>query len=191
VRWRERGDQPPSALALASPYEAEARCSTTRRTSGVGTTGQVTATGDPERPRLITQVETTPATTDAGQVVDTIQARLAAKPLLPGEHLLAAGSVDTAILLGSRAAHGVAVVGPVRTDHRWQAQAGQGFDAASFALDGEAPRVRCPRGRRARPGSRARTRGATPASGCSAPARCAPPAPAAATARGRRGQAGR
>jgi transposase len=146
VRWRERGDQPPSSLAIASPYDAEARFSTKRRTSWVGTKVHVTETCDPGQPHLITHVETTPATTDDGQVVDTIHARLAAKQLLPGEHLLDAGYVDTALLLSSQAEHGVALVGPVRTDHSWQAKAGQGFDAASFVIDWEAQRVECPRG---------------------------------------------
>jgi transposase len=148
MRWREQAAQPPSALAIASPYDVEARFGTKRRTSWVGTKVHVTETCDPDRPHLLTQVETTPATTDDGQVVAPIHDQLAARQLLPGEHLMDAGYVDTELVLSSQAAHGVTIVGPVRTDHSWQAKAGQGFAAANFAIDWEGQAVTCPRGAR-------------------------------------------
>ena len=51
------------------------------------------------------------------------------------------------MLVGSQFEHGVRLVGPVRPDVSWQAQADQGFDIAHFAIDWEAQRVTCPEGK--------------------------------------------
>ena len=76
-----------------------------------------------------------------------IHAALAAKGLLPGDHLLDAGFVDVEVLVGSQFEHGVRLVGPMRPDVSWQAQANQGFDIAHFTIDWEAKRVTCPEGK--------------------------------------------
>jgi transposase len=44
-------------------------------------------------------------------------------------------------------AHGVHLVGPMRPDVSWQAQAHQGFDLAHFTIDWEAQQVTCPEGK--------------------------------------------
>ena len=49
--------------------------------------------------------------------------------------------------MGSRFEHGVRLVGPVRPDVSWQAQANQGFDIAHFTIDWEAQQVTCPEGK--------------------------------------------
>ena len=49
--------------------------------------------------------------------------------------------------MGSQFEHGVRLVGPVRPDVSWQAQANQGFDIAHFAIDWEARKVTCPEGK--------------------------------------------
>ena len=76
-----------------------------------------------------------------------IHAALAAKGLLPGDHLLDAGYVDVELLVGSRFEHGVRIVGPVRPDVSWKARANQGFDIAHFTSDREARKVTCPEGK--------------------------------------------
>src|SRR5262249_45687433 len=76
-----------------------------------------------------------------------IHAALAAKGLLPGDHLVDAGFVDVELLVGSQFEHGVRLVGPMRPDVSWQAQAGEGVDIAHFAIDWEAERVTCPEGK--------------------------------------------
>ena len=55
--------------------------------------------------------------------------------------------MDVELLVGSQFEHGVRLVGPVRPDVSWQAQANQGFDIAHFAIDWEAQRVTCPEGK--------------------------------------------
>jgi transposase len=50
-------------------------------------------------------------------------------------------------LMGSQFVHGVRLVGPMRPDVSWQAQANHGFDIAHFRIDWEAERVTCPEGK--------------------------------------------
>lgn len=104
-------------------------------------------TCEPDEPHLIVHVETTPATTHDSKVVETIHASLAAAELLPAEHLVDQGYVDTELLLTSQTAHGVALVGPVPGDQSWQAAAGHGFALTDFFVDWEAGTVQCPAGK--------------------------------------------
>jgi transposase len=96
---------------------------------------------------LITNVQTTPAVAADVEQTAPIHAALAAKGLLPGDHLVDAGFVDVELLVGSQFDHGVRLVGPMRPDVSWQAQSNQGFDIAHFTIDWEAERVTCPEGK--------------------------------------------
>jgi transposase len=107
----------------------------------------VTETCEPDQVHLITNVETTPAVAADVDQTAPIQTALATKGLLPGDHLLDAGFVDVELLVGSQFEHGVRLVGPMRPDVSWQAQANQGFDLAHFTIDWEAKRVTCPAGK--------------------------------------------
>jgi hypothetical protein len=40
----------------------------------------------------------------------------------------------------------VEVLGPIKVDTTWQAQAGKGFDVSDFTIDWENQRVTCPNG---------------------------------------------
>jgi hypothetical protein len=93
--WR-KGDPHWTACGLLE-IDPEARYGAKRDLTWVGYKAHVTETCDPDEPHLITHVETTPATTHDGQVVEAIHADLAHKELLPSEHI-----VDTALCgLGS------------------------------------------------------------------------------------------
>lgn len=146
VRWRNTEDLPPAARMINSPHDVEARYSVKRGTAWTGYKVHLTETCDPDRPHLITHVETTPATTQDWHLATVIHAGLAGKGLLPREHLLDAGYVDSGVLVASQTAHDVEVVGPVPLDNHWQARAGQGFAVACFVVDWEARRVTCPGG---------------------------------------------
>src|SRR4051794_12578552 len=106
-------------------------------------TAPLTETCDADMPRLITHVETTPATTPDDNMLAPIHAALAAHDVLPQEHLVDAGYTDANTLVTSQQLHGVTVVGPVALDPSWQARAGEGFEKASFVVDWEAQRVTC------------------------------------------------
>ena len=150
-RPREARDQPPKARAIASPYDPDARFHTKRATAWTGDTVHLTETGDDDAPHLITQVTTVPASTNDVAVTTEIQADLAARDLLPEEHLVDTGDVSGQHLLTSELAYGVEMVGPVLLDTSWQATADEGFDLTRFAIDWERQRVTCPQGKTSLP----------------------------------------
>jgi transposase len=147
VRWRTAADLAPAGQRINTPYDPEATFGNKRSTTWVGYKVHVTETCEPDQVHLITNVETTPAVAADVEQTAPIHASLAAKDLLPGDHLVDAGFVDVALLVGSRFEHGVRLVGPMRPDVSWQAQANQGFDIAHFTIDWEAKRVTCPEGK--------------------------------------------
>lgn len=147
VHWRDNNDIPPSGQMIASPHDVEARYSVKRHTSWTGYKAHLTETCDPELPHLITHVETTLATVPDAQLPAIHQA-LARKELLPNEHIVDAGYVDSEDIVESLNEHGISVVGPVPPDASWQAHAGVGFDVSCFTVDWEARRAICPEGHR-------------------------------------------
>jgi transposase len=150
VYWRETDNMPSTERVIHSPYDLEARFSQKRQTEWFGYKAHITETCDDDRPHLITHVETTSATTQDEQVTDTIHQALEAKNLLPKEHLLDRGYVDTQVLSESQEGYGVEVVGPIRIDSTWQARSGKGFDVTHFTIDWERQTVTCPNGQRSR-----------------------------------------
>jgi transposase len=147
VRWRTAADLAPAGQRINTPYDAEATFGNKRSTTWIGYKVHVTETCDSDQVHLITHVETTPAVAADVDQTAPIHAALAAKDLLPSDHLLDAGFVDVELLVGSQLEHGVRLVGPMRPDVSWQAQANQGFDIAHFRIDWEAERVTCPEGK--------------------------------------------
>jgi transposase len=146
IFWRQSDKLPPAERAIQSPFDVDARFSQKRQTKWVGYKAHLTETCDDDRPHLITHVETTLATTQDEQMTETIHQALEAKDLLPQEHLLDRGYVDITVLLDSPRKYGVEVIGPVKVDTTWQAQAGQGFDVSHFKIDWEHQTVTCPQG---------------------------------------------
>jgi transposase len=147
VRWRKAGDLPPAGRRIDSPYDPEATFGNKRSTTWTGYKVHLTETCEDDEVHLITNVETTPAVTADVDQTAPIHTKLAANGLLPGDHFLDAGYVDVELLVDSRSEHGVRLVGPVRPDVSWQAQAEDGFDISRFVVDWEARQVTCPEGR--------------------------------------------
>jgi len=146
VRWRDADDLPPASLLISSPYDPEARYGKKRDTEWSGYKVHLTETCDDAAPHLITNVETTPATTTDVAMTGTIHTHLAAKGLLPDEHIVDAGFMTADHVVTSQVDHGVDLIGPVPADTSWQAKAGQGFDTACFGIDWEARQATCPQG---------------------------------------------
>jgi transposase len=92
-------------------------------------------------------VETAPATESDVAAVAPIHRGLAAKALLPAQHLVDAGYPDADHLVTSRTGYGVDLLGPVHADSSWQARAAAGFDLTAFAIDWGARTVTCPQGK--------------------------------------------
>jgi transposase len=146
MRWREQADLPPCRESICSPYDPEARCATKRETTWIGYKVHLTETCDDDAPSIITHVETTPATTNDVEVVDTIQTALAEHDLLPQEHYVDTGYMDAENLITSQETHQVQLIGPVLPDSSWQARAQTGYDVARFTLDWESHQATCPQG---------------------------------------------
>jgi transposase len=147
VRWRRAADLPPAGQRIDSPYDPEATFGNKRSTTWTGYKVHLTETCEDAEVHLITNVETTLAVTSDVDLTAPIHTSLAARGLLPGDHLLDAGYVDVELVVSSQSEHGVRLVGPMRPDVSWQAQADQGYDIAHFAIDWEAQQVTCPEGR--------------------------------------------
>lgn len=150
VYWRtvEEHGQPPAAIGIRSPHDVEARYSDKRSVSWTGYKAHVTETCDEDKPRLITQVETTLATVPDHQVIDQVHEHLKAKEMLPGQHLVDGGYINAELLVRSQREYGVELYGPSHPDTAWQARAGQGFAAGDFHFDWNQQQATCPAGRR-------------------------------------------
>ncbi len=93
LRLGSAAELPRSAEQACSPYDPDARYSNKRDTSWVGYKVQVTETCDPacEGPHVITNVETTPATTPDDSMAAVVHQSLEKRGLLPGERLVDKG----------------------------------------------------------------------------------------------------
>jgi transposase len=150
IRLRTVADLPPAALLIGSPYDVDARLSTKRDTTWNGDNVHLTETCDAAGLNLITDVQTSPATTPDGQMTRPIQAALAMRQLLPAEQYVDCAYTDAATIIHSQTTHAIELVGPVQRDGSWQAQAEQGFALACFAVDWDAKHVVCPQGQPSR-----------------------------------------
>jgi transposase len=144
--WRDSKTtgKPAHRNLIVSPYDPEARNSTKRHTNWTGYKVHLTETCSENQPHLITNVETTPATTDDGALTQQIHLSLAQKNLLPRQHFLDTAYVDAEHLVTSQQVHQVELVGPVLADNSWQARLPEGNDLSCFAIDWEKKQVRCP-----------------------------------------------
>ena len=73
---------------------------------------------------------------------------LAAKDLLPNQHIVDAGYVDSHLIVTSRKQYGIDLVGPVRPNVSWQAKTDGGYDSSQFIVNWNTKRVTCPQGKK-------------------------------------------
>jgi transposase len=149
LRWRATDELPPCAEQICSPYDPDARYSTKREAGWVGYKVQLTETCDAAcvGPHLITDVETTPATTPDDNMVAVIHASLERRGLLPSEHLVDKGYTDSRVLVDGPRRYGTTIVGPVAADTSWQARVEGGLTKAAFRVDWERKVITCPTGK--------------------------------------------
>jgi transposase len=144
VRLRELCGRGAGDDRVESPYEAEVRF---RAKSGMHWTGymvHLTETCDAGAPHLILHTDTTPADVHEARRTSPIHAGLAAKGLLPSEHLVDSAYVSAELLVEARQRHGIDLVGPARRSMAWQRRVDGGFDQADFVVDWSTRQVRCP-----------------------------------------------
>jgi transposase/IS5 family transposase len=163
VRRREKapdGDGlPPGRDRLVSCYDLDARNSIKRETLWSGYKVHFTETCDEptgdtgqqptqeQVPNLITHVATTTATVPDVAMTATIHQHLAAKNLLPAEHLLDSGYPSAEIIVEATRLHDITVISPMLLDYSAQARAGAGYDKASFTYDFDTTQATCPQGK--------------------------------------------
>lgn len=150
MRWRDADDLPPASVAINSPYDVEARYSSKHSIKWVGYKVHYTETCDEQAPRLITNVELTPAPLPDTEMTTTVHQHLANADRLPAAHLVDAGYVDADHLVERWRDHQIDLVGPIPVDSSWQAHEGKGFDASAFSFDWDAEVAYCPQGKRSR-----------------------------------------
>jgi transposase len=112
----------------------------------VGYKLHLTETCDADHPDLITQVMTTPATTQDSVMGPTIQQDLANRDLLPGTHLLDSGYVEADLRVTAQTMHQIDVVGPPFGSYSRQWREGKGYNLQAFVIDWEAQQAHCPQG---------------------------------------------
>ena len=114
-----------------------------------------------EYPRLITQVETTVATTHDVNVTEKIQDDLIAKDLSPETQLVDMGYMEADLLVSSRN-KGIELVGPVPSSKSWQDRVDEALDHTQFHIDWEQRVAICPGGKTSASCSERQTRRGTP-----------------------------
>jgi Transposase DDE domain len=159
---RGKGELPPGALAIGSPYDTQARYGIKRGMGWRGYKAHFTETCEPDRPHLIVHVATTVATANDVDTVPGRHADLASGDLLPDEHLVDAGYVSVDHILAARADHGVELVGPLPPDSGWQARDEEGFDLTRFRIDWDRKQVTCPNNKTSRNWRQATSRNGLP-----------------------------
>jgi transposase len=147
VQWRRAGNLPPGAQAICSPFDPHARYSIKRQTTWTGYKVHLTETCASDAPHLIVHVITTPAPEQDNEIVPELHQALAEKDALPREHLLDQGYSDSHDWITARNTYGIEMLMPMRTDHSWQAQMGNGYALRNFRIDWVAQQVTCPEGK--------------------------------------------
>ncbi|WP_204137732.1 IS1182 family transposase [Halomicronema sp. CCY15110] len=147
VRLRSAQDLPPAGQRYDSPYDPQARYGNKRSNTWTGYKVHLTETCDENSLHLITHVETTQAHISDTDQTQPIHEALDRKALLPKEHVVDAGYVDGTLLVDSLQEFGIELIGPVRPDVSWQAQAANGYDLSQFQIDWEKQQVTCPEGK--------------------------------------------
>lgn len=148
VFWRvkEKLGQPPARDMIASPDDLEVRFAKKRNLEWIGYKVHLTETCQEDAPRLITDVETTPATRHDSKVTSHIQDKLATHGRLPEVHLVDEGYMEMDLLMESRK-KGVDLVGRLPARKNWQDRVEGAFDHTHFRIDWQNRTVTCPNGK--------------------------------------------
>ena len=93
-------------------------------------------------------METTQAHLADVDQTEPIHQSLADKELLPGQHLVDAGYVDSELLVTSQSDYQVQLFGPVRPNSSWQAQTEGAYDHTQFKVNWKKKQVTCPQGKK-------------------------------------------
>jgi hypothetical protein len=135
----------PSAVRPQSPYDPDARFSSKNggEIAWVGSKAHLTETCDEDRPHLVTDVHTSPATDPDATATALIADKLQARGLTPGTHLFDSG-YPTSAALATATARATLVIAPITRPGR-NAAAGT-FTPADFTIDWDRNTATCQNG---------------------------------------------
>jgi transposase len=148
VKLRAAADLAPCGSRFDSPYDIDARFGNKRSVTWTGYKVHLTETCDENQVHLITHAITTQAQVSDVTQTQPIHEALAAKDLLPNQHIVDAGYVDSNLIVTSRKQYGIDLVGPVRPNVSWQAKTDGGYDSSQFIVNWNTKRVTCPQGKK-------------------------------------------
>jgi len=148
VRLRAATDLAPSGSRFDSPYDTDARFGNKRSVTWTGYKVHLTETCDENQVHLITHAITTQAHISDVTQTAAIHQALATKDLLPSQHIVDAGYVDSNLIVTSRKQYQVDLVGPVRPNVSWQAKTPGSYDISQFSVNWKTKRVTCPQGKK-------------------------------------------
>ena len=148
VKLRAAANLAPSGSRFDSPYDIDARFGNKRSVTWTGYKVHLTETCDENQVHLITHAITTQAQVSDVTQTQPIHDALAAKDLLPNQHIVDAGYVDSHLIVTSRKQYGIDLVGPVRPNVSWQAKTDGGYDSSQFIVNWNTKRVTCPQGKK-------------------------------------------
>lgn len=181
TRKRDTVNMPKSSDLLQSPHDEDARCGRKRELRWVGYKVHFTESCDEEKPRLLTHIETTKATTNDIVVLQQIHEKLEEKELVPSEHLVDMGYTNGKQLVESEK-RGIQLIGPLAPITGWQSSVEGGMTQDQFAIDWEHKVATCPMNKTSYSWREEKTNRGTPVSkirfdkkdcdGCSARERC-------------------
>ncbi len=148
LRLKTVEELPPAAERVHSPYDSQARYSTKDTgdtpTEWVGSKAHLTESCDENLPNLVTDVHTTPATEPDVVATTTIQDKLIARDLAPGEHLMD-GGYPSAQNIAASARRDITLVAPVTVVTGRNANKST-FTPSEFTIDWAAGMATCPAG---------------------------------------------
>jgi len=150
LRLREPRDLPPAGVLADSPYDRDARYGTKRTDNWTGYKVHITETCDEDAMHLVTNVMTTPANVADIEQTKVIHQALKTKQLLPQEHFVDTGYVDSELFINSAEEYHLDLIGPMRPNGSWQAKVEEAYDLSQFRIDWETQRVTCPQGKMSR-----------------------------------------
>lgn len=147
---RDAKNLPPAGKHSNSPYDPEARYGNKRSTTWTGYKVHLTETCEADAMHLVTHVITSTANVPDIEQTESIHQALTAKRLLPGDHLVDAGYVDTGLFITSRKTYGIELIGPMRPNGSWQAKDPGAYDLSQFCINWNTKRVTCPQGKKSK-----------------------------------------
>ena len=147
IQLRNKRDQTTATELLVSPYDTDARIGQKRQSYWRGYKVHLTECCDAEMPNVITNVETCPAPEADVERTATVHANLAAKQLLPSQHVVDTGYTSGEQIVAAQQQYGVDLLGPIQVDGSWQAKDPQAYDSPCFSYDWDAQIATCPQGK--------------------------------------------